>query len=266
MRTLTGMKPESPLGKDSEYPREYAPEVLYAIPREGDRSLFSGMDIWNAWDLTWLGKNGQPQSCALEIRITAESTHIVESKSLKLYLGSLAMTQKADIDAVMDVIQRDLESCVGGAVDLRETEPGHAASIAELPGECLDKIATDCVDYHPNPDLLIASGDAVTETLFSHSLRSLCPVTSQPDIGSVMVTYTGPQIDRASLLKYIVSYREHNDFHEACVERMFLDIRERCQTEKLTVYARYQRRGGIDINPFRSDVESDPQNLRIWRQ
>ena len=260
------MNAESPLGKSSEFPREYAPEVLHAIPREGDRRAVPGVDIWNAWELTWLSDRGQPQSAVAELRVPADSPNIVESKSLKLYLGSFAMNRFEDAARVRTTIQEDVGDCVGTAIEVNFASPAGSEPAAGLPGTLLDDIDTDCTDYHPNAELLSAAGDTVSESLHSHSLRSLCPVTAQPDIGSVLVSYTGPQIDHTSLLRYIVSFREHDDFHEACVERMFLDIRERCRTEKLTVYARYQRRGGIDINPFRSDFEGDPPNLRIWRQ
>ena len=163
-------------------------------------------------------------------------------------------------------IRDDVGACVGAPVEVRFTDPGGELSSSELPGLLLDELQVECRDYEPNADLLLAGGATVTETMHSHCLRSLCPVTAQPDVGSVLISYSGPQIDRGSLLQYIVSYREHNDFHEACVEQMYLDIRERCATQKLSVYARYQRRGGIDINPFRTDFESDPENLRVWRQ
>ncbi|MDX1506827.1 MAG: NADPH-dependent 7-cyano-7-deazaguanine reductase QueF [Woeseiaceae bacterium] len=260
------MSAESPLGKSSEYPRTYAPEVLHAIPREGDRAAVPGVDIWNAWELTWLTDRGRPQNAGVEIRVPADSPNIVESKSLKLYLGSFAMSRFVAADEVFAAVRKDVGACVGSAIGVAPLDPAGGTEVTELPGTSLDDLDIDCNDYHPNAGLLRASGDSVTESLHSHSLRSLCPVTAQPDIGSVLVRYTGPQIDHASLLRYIVSYREHDDFHEACVERMFLDIRNRCSTEQLSVYARYQRRGGIDINPFRSDFETDPPNLRTWRQ
>ncbi|MFQ5609403.1 MAG: NADPH-dependent 7-cyano-7-deazaguanine reductase QueF [Woeseiaceae bacterium] len=260
------MNAESPLGKDSEYPHEYAPDVLHAIPRKGDRASFSGVDIWNAWELTWLGRNGQPDSAVAEIRIPADSPNIVESKSLKLYLGSLAMCRYAGPGDVVDLVSRDVGACVEAGITVVLLGPAGQHKAAELPGDCVDDADVDCDRFQPDASLLAAGDDAISESLHSHALRSLCPVTSQPDIGSLLVTYSGPRIDRASLLRYIVSYRLHNDFHESCVERMFLDIRERCRTRRLTVYARYQRRGGIDINPFRSDFEQDPPNLRLWRQ
>ncbi len=258
-----------PLGRETDYPQKYAPDALCPIPRQGDRSSFSGVDIWNAWDLTWLASGGLPRVATAEIRVPAESPSIIESKSLKLYLGSFAMSEFTSADEVAGRIAADLSNCAGARVDIRvlpiaETE---ARPVARLAGTCLDDLDVTCTDVEVNPALLSADDDVrVTEDLHSHLLRSLCPVTRQPDIGSVQVSYRGPRIDRAGLLRYIVSYREHNDFHEACVERMYADILERCAPEILTVHARYQRRGGIDINPIRSNTGVSARNLRLWRQ
>ena len=226
------MNVDSPLGKSSEYPREYAPDVLHAIPREGDRSAVPGVDIWNAWEVSWLGMEGQPACAVAEIRVPADSPNIVESKSLKLYLGSLAMTRFGHVSEPLGAIRHDVGACTGAPVEVRFTPAGGELRSVDLPGRPLDELAVECSDFRPNPGLLDAAGETVTESLHSHSLRSLCPVTAQPDIGSILVSYEGPQIDPASLLRYIVSYREHNDFHEACVERMFLDIKERCRTQR----------------------------------
>ncbi len=258
-----------PLGRETDYPQKYAPETLYPLPREGDRARFSGVDIWNAWDLTWLAPGGLPRVATAEIRVPAKSPSIVESKSLKLYLGSFAMSEFASADEVAACIARDLSACTGADVEAKvlaiaETE---ARPVARLAGTCLDDLDVTCTDTEVNPALLRAADDDVLgEDLHSHLLRSLCPVTHQPDIGSVQVSYRGPRIDRAGLLHYIVSYREHSDFHEACVERMYTDILERCKPETLTVHARYQRRGGIDINPVRTNIDAAARNLRLWRQ
>jgi 7-cyano-7-deazaguanine reductase len=268
---------ELPLGKITGYPDRYAPATLCSIDRAGNRERiglgadlpFSGVDIWNAWDLTWLDEAGQPQAATAEIRIPADSPGIVESKSMKLYLGSLAMSEYASADAVRDLIAADLAECVGAPVTVRvdRLDTTQSRGVQRLPGESLDRISTGCTDWEVNADLLRADADTVVrENLYTDALRSLCPVTAQPDLGSVLVCYQGPRIDRASLLRYIVSFRRHQDFHENCVERMFLDIAGRCDAKKLTVYARYQRRGGIDINPFRSNFETASRNLRLWRQ
>ena len=268
---------ESPLGETTHIPEHYAPDVLFAIPRAANRARlglgkalpFDGVDIWNAWELSWLAANGQPRVATAEISIPAGSPAIVESKSLKLYLGSFAMTQYASRADVRKLIATDVGKIVGTSVDVRlhavaDTE---GAKSGQMPGESLDHKDVGCDAWEVDAGLLAAdTGSVVSEELHSNLLRSLCPVTSQPDSGGVLIRYHGPQIDREGLLRYIVSYRQHQDFHENCVERMFVEIQEHCRPGKLTVYARYQRRGGIDINPFRSNFESSPPNLRLWRQ
>lgn len=271
------MTAEMPLGRVTAYPEQYSPELLCAIARTdsraalgiGDDLPFHGTDIWNAWELTWLDKSGLPQVATAEISVPAKSPNIIESKSLKLYLGSFAMTRFGSDASVAAAVSRDLSACVGTGIDIRlqRLSSMGGAVIAQLPGDCIDTIAASCATFEVDPELLRAdAGDVVSETLHSHLLRSLCPVTNQPDIGSVVFSYEGPRIDRAGLLRYIVSYRQHHDFHEACVERMFVEILGRCRPEKLSVYARYQRRGGIDINPFRSNYQSAVPNIRLWRQ
>jgi 7-cyano-7-deazaguanine reductase len=267
-----------PLGRHSDYPDNYAPQLLYAIPRTDAREPmgltgelpFSGADTWNAWELTWLGAGGKPEVATAELIVPADSPNIVESKSLKLYLNSFAMSPFASAAEVADIIAADLGKCVGSDVIARVLPAGdtEARHVSRLAGVYLDSIKLECSDWEVNPGLLRnASNHVVTEDLHTHLLRSLCPVTSQPDMGSLQISYRGPQIDHASLLRYVVSYRQHNDFHEACVERMFLDLMSRCRLEKLSVHARYQRRGGIDINPFRSnDPDEKPWNQRLWRQ
>lgn len=268
---------ELPLGKTTSYPDRYAPDVLCRVERADNREQiglgaalpFSGVDIWNAWDLTWLGPGDQPRAAAAEIRIPADSPGIVESKSMKLYLGSFAMSGYASADDLCEVVAADLGACVGADVAVR-VESLHAAAppgVQRLPGESLDTMNVPCSAWQVDADLLASDADTVvSEDLHTDALRSLCPVTGQPDLGSVLIRYQGPRIDRAALLRYIVSYRCHQDFHENCVERMFVDIVRHCAPHKLSVYARYQRRGGIDINPFRSNFEDNADNLRLWRQ
>ena len=268
---------ELPLGKATSHPDRYAPDTLYRIDRADNRKRigigralpFSGVDIWNAWDLSWLDERGRPQAATAEIRIPADSPGIVESKSMKLYLGSFAMSEFASSGAVRDLITADLGTCTGSAVSVRidTLVASQSRGLQRMPGAPLDRTGTECTEWEVNADLLRSDpGVVVSEELYSDALRSLCPVTGQPDLGSVLICYEGPRIDRASLLQYIVSYRRHQDFHENCVERMFVDLLDRCAAKKLTVYARYQRRGGIDINPFRSNFEDSPRNLRLWRQ
>jgi len=271
------MTAEIPLGRATAYPEHYSPDLLYAIPRTDSRAAlgiaealpFRGCDIWNAWELTWLDTDGLPQVATTEVSIPASSPNIIESKSLKLYLGSFAMSRYDSATYVATALAKDLSACAGTDVDVELRQPTitDGASVARLPGVNLDVLSVSCDVYEVDSELLRANpDDTVSEDLHSHLLRSLCPVTNQPDSGSVMISYKGPRIDREGLLRYIVSYRQHNDFHESCVEKMFIDIMKRCQPEKLTVYARYQRRGGIDINPFRSNYEPNPPNTRLWRQ
>jgi 7-cyano-7-deazaguanine reductase len=271
------MDDKSPLGSRVPCPDRYAPELLYGISRTDSRALlglgaglpFSGVDILNAWELTWLDAAGKPKTAAAEIRIPCDSPRLIESKSLKLYLNSFAMTRLASADDLVAAIALDLGSTAQAGVDvvLHPAEASGAMTIAPLPGHCLDELATACETTRVDAaQLQRDAARVVSEQLHTHLLRSLCPVTGQPDTGSVLITYTGPKIDRKSLLRYIVSFRNHPDFHEACVERMFVDILRRCQPQGLTVLARYLRRGGIDINPFRSGFETDAPNLRLWRQ
>lgn len=266
-----------PLGKATEYPAEYSPELLFPIPRSDSRQAlglgaklpFQGADLWNAWELTWLDPSGKPVVATAVLTVPVDSANIVESKSLKLYLNSLAMSRYASIEEVAAIVTADLSSLTGSAVTVDILPAGGSSSfqIDDLPGDCIDGLDVQIDASDVNAETLKTMGkESVDEALHSHLLRSNCPVTNQPDLGSVLIRYRGPAIDRKSLLRYIVSFRQHNDFHEACVERMFLDIKARCSCEKLTVYARYTRRGGIDINPFRSDFESSVANLRLWRQ
>ncbi|MGI9237361.1 MAG: NADPH-dependent 7-cyano-7-deazaguanine reductase QueF [Woeseiaceae bacterium] len=267
-----------PLGRDTDYPDNYAPTLLCPIPRAAARGPlgiaeplpFSGSDIWNAWELTWLGGSSRPTVATAEIIVPADSANIVESKSLKLYLNSFAMSRFSSDFDVAETLRKDLMSCVGSPVivNVLPVVATEARITCRLAGSCLDTLDVVCGDWEVDANLLCAdSNSIVTEDVHTHLLRSLCPVTAQPDVGSVQVSYRGPKIDHASLLKYVVSYRRHNDFHEACVERMFVDILRQCSPERLSIHARYQRRGGIDINPFRSNDPGElPLNLRLWRQ
>jgi 7-cyano-7-deazaguanine reductase len=261
-----------PLGLETDYPQKYAPEVLCPVSRAQAREAlglphplpFSGVDIWNAWELTWLDGKGLPRVATAQVTVPAESPHLIESKSLKLYLGSFAMSRYEHAHELRATIARDLAACAGAGVEVALDGEMPAGS---LTGRCIDQLDVACNTWEVAPELLAADrSDHIAESVHTHLLRSLCPVTGQPDIGSLLVSYEGPRIDPGALLRYVVSFRQHNDFHEACVERIFVDILERCRPGKLSVYARYQRRGGIDINPFRSNTSEKPQNLRLWRQ
>lgn len=268
--------PEIPLGKPTKYFAEYAPALLFAVARSTARDAigiradlpFSGSDLWNAWELTWLNEAGKPVVATATISVDAASPNIIESKSLKLYLNSFAMTRFTSADDVAALISKDLSQIAGAdvLVDVRTAATLTSDSIVEFPGRCIDYLDMPAAPNNVDPKLLRCSDEIVSEALYSHLLRSNCPVTNQPDMGSVLIRYTGAKIDRPSLLQYIVSFRQHNDFHEACVERIFLDINEQCSPASLTVYARYNRRGGLDINPYRTNTSETPDNLRLWRQ
>ena len=267
---------DSPLGKQSLYVSHYDAGLLHPIPRSGNRESlkldgqqpFFGVDIWNGYELSWLNEKGKPQVATAEFRIPCESPSIIESKSFKLYLNSFNQTRFATWEAVRERLETDLTQAAGAGVGVTlfalDAAPGLGAL---LDGTCIDGLDVEIDTYHPEPALLKAdASQEVSECLVSHLLKSNCPVTGQPDWASLVVRYQGPQIDHASLLKYLVSFREHQDFHEHCVERMFCEIRERCRPQQLLVYARYTRRGGLDINPLRSSHEISADNIRLVRQ
>jgi 7-cyano-7-deazaguanine reductase len=274
------MTPEhSPLGRAVVYATQYDASLLFPIPRaEGRATLgigatlpFFGIDIWNAYELSWLNARGKPQIALATFQVPADSPNIVESKSFKLYLGTFAQTQFASPEAVRDTLRRDISAVCGATVAVQLTTPAEfrALQLDELDGTLLDRLDLDTDIYEPDPSLLSAAHDEapVTETLVSDLLRSNCPVTGQPDWGSVQISYTGAPIDQAGLLRYIVSFRNHTGFHEQCVERMFVEILQACRPLKLAVYARYTRRGGLDINPFRTNFNQGlPDNARTARQ
>jgi 7-cyano-7-deazaguanine reductase len=274
------MTPEqSPLGKPSSYTEQYDASLLFPIARRNARDQigigatlpFFGTDIWNAYELSWLNTRGKPQIAIATFYVPADSPNIVESKSFKLYLGSFAHTQFDSIDTVRDTIKRDVSAACGSSVSLHLYPPAEFSKLGldEFEGTSLDRLDLDTDVYLPDASLLKAALDEapVEETLFSNLLKSNCPVTGQPDWGSVQIHYVGPQIDHAGLLRYIISYRNHTGFHEQCVEKIFLDVMRMCQPVKLAVYARYTRRGGLDINPFRTNFNLPmPDNLRTARQ
>ncbi|RFP14045.1 NADPH-dependent 7-cyano-7-deazaguanine reductase QueF [Duganella sp. BJB488] len=270
----------SPLGKTSAYRTDYAPELLFPIPRQGKRDElgltgtlpFFGVDIWNAYEISWLNTRGKPQVAIARITVPADSPNIIESKSFKLYLNSFNQTRLDSVVALKQLLQQDLSNGFGANVHLSLTQPEEFGMVemGELDGLLLDRLDIDVDHYSPAPELLKAALDEepVEEKLISHLLKSNCLVTGQPDWASVQIHYAGPQIDQESLLRYLIGFREHNEFHEQCVERIFTDILRQCQPQQLSVYARYTRRGGLDINPWRSNFSSaqKPSNLRGARQ
>ncbi|MES2160348.1 MAG: NADPH-dependent 7-cyano-7-deazaguanine reductase QueF [Pseudomonadota bacterium] len=270
----------SPLGKTSAYRTDYAPELLFPIARQGKRDElgltgtlpFFGVDIWNAYEISWLNARGKPQVAIARITVPADSPNIIESKSFKLYLNSFNQTRLDSVVALKNLLQQDLSNGFGANVHISLTQPEEFGMVemGELDGLLLDRLDIEVDHYHPAPELLKAALDEepVEEKLLSHLLKSNCLVTGQPDWASVQIHYSGPQIDQESLLRYLIGFREHNEFHEQCVERIFTDILRQCQPQQLSVYARYTRRGGLDINPWRSNFSTaqKPPNLRGARQ
>jgi 7-cyano-7-deazaguanine reductase len=267
----------APLGHPSGHPDRYAPALLFAVPRAPQRAAlgigaelpFTGSDVWTAYELTWLDPAGKPQVALATFDVPASSPSIIESKSMKLYLGSFAQTRYAGMTEIGAAIERDLAAAAGARVGVTLQGPsGFAAqSIRELQGDSLDDLAIACDAYDVAPEFLVAGNAMAAEALTTRLFRSVCPVTAQPDIASLQLTYRGPRIDREGLLRYLVSYRCHPGFHEHCVERIFVDVASRCRCEQLTVLARFTRRGGLDINPFRTNAGiALPTNVRTARQ
>ena len=275
----------APLGKRSDTPAHYDPSLLFPMPRSMARDAlalgptlpFMGADFWTGYELSWLNAKGKPQVGILQVSVPCETPFIIESKSFKLYLNSLNNHRVPNVDALTNLISNDVNPALWGdtspsgqaLVKIITPEAFEAAKITTLPGLSIDRldIEIDHPAYDPSLSHVHTDEGVVEETLTSNLLRALCRVTGQPDWGSVQITYSGPQIDQAGLLQYIVSFRNHNEFHEQCVERIFMDIWTRCQPTQLAVYARYTRRGGLDINPWRTSAPGKlPPNVRTARQ
>ena len=269
----------SPLGKSSAYVATYSPEQLFPIPRApkwaelgltADTLPYGGVDIWNCYELSWLLPSGKPVVAIGEFSIPADSPNIIESKSFKLYLNSLNQSVFETRDAVVKVMIDDLSAAAGKAVGvrLRTLDEVSREGIAPIAGVCVDELDVVIEDYDsPRADLLRCDANRqVEECIYSHLLKSNCPVTGQPDWGTVVIEYRGAALDHRSLLAYLVSFRQHADFHEQCVERIFLDLKRLLVPEKLSVHARYVRRGGLDINPYRSTEFVSASNGRLVRQ
>jgi 7-cyano-7-deazaguanine reductase len=269
----------SPLGKSSEYIATYTPSLLFPIPRAAkwaelgltaETLPYQGVDFWNCYELSWLLPSGKPVVAIGEFCIPADSPNIIESKSFKLYLNSLNQTPFASQAELVATLEKDLSGAAGKPVGvrIRSLKDIEAEGIVPVPGVCVDELDVTIHSYdRPQPELLRCDeARVVEESLHSHLLKSNCPVTSQPDWGSVAVQYRGAALDHASFLAYIVSFRQHSDFHEQCVERIFMDLQRLLKPEKLTVSARYVRRGGLDINPYRSTETLTLENGRLARQ
>ena len=267
------------LGQKTEYASQYDRTLLQPVPRALNRDGLGitqnqpftiGADIWTAYEISWLNEKGLPQVAIADIYLDYQSQNLIESKSFKLYLNSFNQSKFTDFNAVQQTMQRDLSECAQGDVKVRLNPVAvyDSQKIDHLQGDCIDEQDIEITSYEFNADWLkdCVSDEIVEEKLVSHLLKSNCLITNQPDWGTLHIHYVGKKIDHEKLLRYVVSFRQHNEFHEQCVERIFCDLMYYAKPEKLTVYARYTRRGGLDINPFRSNFENLPENLRLARQ
>lgn len=276
---MPGDLADSLLGHHTEYPSEYDPSLLFAVARSTQRQQigidlehlpFYGFDLWNHYEVSWLNNKGKPIVATAELRYDCDTPNIVESKSLKLYFNSFNNTQFKSVTTITQTIEKDLAQILQAPVQVKiiplsEQQPKQLNT--GFAGVLLDQLDVTCDKYIVDPDYLTTEDKPVTESVYSHLLKSKCLITNQPDWGSLYINYVGNKINHQNLLKYIVSFRSHNEFHEQCIERIFMDIKQRCQPEKLSIYGRYTRRGGIDINPFRSTEPDDSiENLRQIRQ
>ncbi|MBD3585410.1 NADPH-dependent 7-cyano-7-deazaguanine reductase QueF [Salinimonas sp. HHU 13199] len=265
------------LGREVTYEAHYNPTLLQGVPRALSRDLqgisaqnlpFSGVDTWTGYELSWLTLKGKPQVGILQCEVPVTSKFLIESKSFKLYLNSFNQTQFANRGDVEKTLEKDLSQCAGEPVKVTIFLPAEFDNFAVTPlaGKNIDEIDIDVNSYSPDASILQTSDERVSETLTSDLLKSNCLITSQPDWASILIKYEGNALDQGPLLKYLIGYRQHNEFHEQCVERIFCDLINLPGMEKLTVLARYTRRGGLDINPFRSNFESPYPNRRTARQ
>lgn len=270
------MMQDSLLGKPTEYIQTYTPELLYPIPRSLARDKtnvpyelpFSGIDMWTGYELSWLNSKGKPEIAIIELLIPCTSPNIVEHKSVKLYFNSFNQTTFHSHEEIKSTIETDLQRVIQApiSVHLYRLSPVKSIATEEFSGVCLDLLDIGINTYEVNPEFLKVSHVQAQESLFSNLLKSNCLATGQPDWGSVLIHYEGPKIDHEGLLKYIISFRNHAGFAEHCIEEIYCDILRHCRPTKLTVYGRYTRRGGLDINPFRSNFEQPPKNRRHIRQ
>lgn len=268
------------LGKVTEYKCYYDQSLLQGVPRSLNRNElaldatslpFYGIDLWNIYELSWLNKKGKPMVATGVVKVPFDSEFLIESKSFKLYLNSFNQSHFDSVEAVQKTLSEDLSACANKAVQvsLNASLDNITDTLGTFIGINLDDLDIEVSEYQLSPLLLkdISSEETVTETLYSHLLKSNCLITSQPDWASIEISYTGKCLDREKLLRYLISFRQHNEFHEQCVERIFCDLMEYGSLTSLTVYARYTRRGGLDINPLRStSIEATSNNLRLLRQ
>lgn len=268
------------LGKTTAYAEQYDPSLLQPVPRTlGRNNLgldltaslpFIGEDIWHGYELSWLNAKGKPMVALATFVVPVTSANLIESKSFKLYLNSFNQSRFDDLRQVYQALQRDLSGCAGSPVrvTLHNVNEIMVFQPTWIPGYCIDELDISIDNYQYDPSLLQLADnpEVVDEKVHSHLLKSNCLITSQPDWASVYIHYRGQAIDHAALLRYLISFRSHNEFHEQCIERIFLDIWQRCKPEYLLVYARYTRRGGLDINPVRASASYQLPNLRLSRQ
>jgi 7-cyano-7-deazaguanine reductase len=268
-----------PSSKDKqEYVTTYTPSLLESIPRQNQRQTlgivdgalpFKGLDIWNAYEFTWLNAKGKPEVAVAQIQVPGKSSHLIESKSLKLYLGSFSNTSFANRAEVIKTLESDMALATQAAVGVTLHTPEQALQegMGQFMGTNLDLQDIEINEYFWNPEFLVVeSSTIVRESVYTHLFKSLCPMTGQPDFASILIQYNGNSISHEGLLRYLVSYREHAEFAEQVTERIFVDIMNRCSPERLAVSARYTRRGGIDINAHRTHDEELPPEVRLWRQ
>lgn len=270
------------LGQATPYPDQYDPSLLFPIPRSENRLKlniqanqalpFVGVDIWNAFELSWLNKKGKPQIALAEFQVPADSPNMVESKSFKLYLNSFNSARFEDEAELRERLIADLSAAAGSKITARinPTEVVAKKGMQEMTGVLMDRLDIEIDPSLPADPALLTVNESfgpIEQCLVSHLLKSNCPVTGQPDWASVQIRYQGRPILEEGLLRYLIGFRQLGEFHEHCVETIFCDIKRQCKPEKLSVYARYTRRGGLDINPFRTDHNAPwPDNTRHARQ
>jgi len=280
MKNHTLTLEHSELGKQSDYSSTYNPDKLFPIARKIKRDEigvpaalpFFGFDLWNHYEVSWLNEKGKPIAALAEICYPCDTDYIIESKSMKLYFNSFNNTKFKDEHALQEIIKKDIEDRIFGEVFVKITLLNNLSDhliFANFEGKNLDLLDIECTSYRIQQDLLKTEGEKeIEETVYSHLLKSNCLITNQPDWASIQIAYTGKKINHEGLLQYIVSFRNHNEFHEQCIERIFMDIMNYCNPKELTVYGRYTRRGGLEINPYRSTqkIKQHMPNLRLCRQ
>lgn len=266
------------LGQETEYVTTYTPSLLVPIHRATQRRAlglaedelpFCGFDVWNAYEFSWLNRRGKPEVALAQIQVPSKSASIIESKSLKLYLGSYSGTKFSSRSEVVSALEADLTRVAGSPVSVALQSPEQVLKNGIVPtvGQSLDTLDIDIDEYDWNPDFLMPESDTIVrESLYTNLFMAKCPMTGQPDCASVLIQYHGASISHESILKYLISYREHSEFAEQIAERIFVDLMNRCAPDTLTVQARFSRRGGIDINPYRSHEENMGPDTRNWRQ